>query len=262
MRIARRLGEDRLVARGLDGKSFVAARRGDHRLAEELSREELAAWSAIGSSRCEVIAMRHIAVSLQHLGHLDQAKHLCDRALVRWQELDDPAAIAHVQASLADISRLRGDLEGALRLYEESFAEFRRIGDRRCTASTYKNLAVIAAARGEHGRSAAMLLDAVRLRYELGDYAGLAECFEALAGDLATVGRFADAVTLLAAARQRRRASGAAASAEDAMAVERVEAMIRAALPAQRSRQQPTGARRLSVEDAVAFVLALDPEPA
>jgi hypothetical protein len=103
------------------------------------------------------------------------------------------------------------------------------VGDRRCTASTFKNLAVIAASRGEHDRCATLFLDAIRLRCELGDYAGLAECFTGLADDLALRDRHQEAAVLLAAAHERRRISGASASPEEVCAAERVEARRRAA---------------------------------
>jgi hypothetical protein len=47
-------------------------------------------------------------------------------------------------------------------------------------------------------------LSADQLRYELGDYAGLAECFDGLAGNAAAEGRAADAERLLVAAEEAR----------------------------------------------------------
>jgi tetratricopeptide (TPR) repeat protein len=219
MPLARRPGgAATLIARCLYFQSYVAMRRGDYTRAEQLSRQELAAWSAIGSRRREANALRHIAVTLQHLGQLAQAKELCDQALTMWHECDDPAAIAHGQSTLADLARLRGDFDDALRLYQQASAEFRTIGDRRCTASTYKNLAVISSARGDHARSTGLFLEAVRLRHELGDYAGLAECFDGLAGNVAAAGRDADQARLLAAAEQARSATGRRSSLDQAVA--------------------------------------------
>jgi len=89
-----------------------------------------------------------------------------------WRQLEDTGAVAHVRTTLADIARLRGDLDRAVDLYETAFVELRRIGDRRCTASTYKNLAVIACARGDHAGSTALFVDAVRLRTSSGTMPG------------------------------------------------------------------------------------------
>jgi predicted ATPase/DNA-binding SARP family transcriptional activator len=218
MPIAARFGESARFARGLHFQSFVAIRSGDYSRAERLSREEYAAWSALGSHRRAASALRHIAVALQYHGELERAKQLCERALATWRDFGDAAAIAHAQTTLADITRRSGGLEAAQHLYEDAMVEFRAIGDRRCTASTYKNLALIAAARGDHPRSTAQLREAVRLRHELGDYGGLAECFEGLAADLTAMGRPADAAPLFAAAEHARGAQGRLPELDDVVA--------------------------------------------
>ena len=217
--LAVRHSEPVVIGRALDRLSFVAARRGDYARAAELSRRELATWTALGSTRGEATALRHTAVALQHLGQYDEAVELCRRALLIWEDLHDRAAIAHVQLSLADIARLRGDLEHATALYDEALAEFEAIDDRRCTASTYKNLATIAAASGAHQSAAECFRRSVRVRYDLGDEAGLAECFEGLAGVELASGRPASGVTLLAAAASLRERTGSAASAAEAARV-------------------------------------------
>ena len=65
---------------------------------------------------------------------------MCQAAEV-WRELEDPASLAHVQTTQADMARLRGDLAAAEALYDHVLVELAAIGDRRCTASTFKNLA-------------------------------------------------------------------------------------------------------------------------
>lgn len=213
--------EDRtLVGITLSFMSLVAGRRADHHRAEDLGRAELATWTALGSRRGQAHALRHLAVTMRNLGDLDQTQQLCDRALTILRRRDDAASVAHCNSTLADLARLRGDPDGALGLYETALEEFRLIGDRRCTAATYRNLATLAHARGDHAQSTALLQHVVRIRHQLGDYAGLAECLDALAGGLTALGRRADAARLRATAGDGR-----------------------------------------SVDDTVAFVLALDPDP-
>ncbi len=132
-------------------------------------------------------------------------------------------------------------------MYEQALAELCAVGDRRCTASTFKNLAVIASAHGEHDRCATLFRDAIRLRCELGDYAGLAECFTGLADDLSLRDRHQEAAVLLAAAEERRRISGVTASAEEVRAAERVEA-----------RRREAGAPGLAGAPTLEEVLGLD----
>ena len=215
MAITRRLNDPALEGQLLNFVSFVASRRGDHALAAELSRQELAAWTAIGSRRGQATAMRHLAVACQHLGRLDEASDLCAQAAEVWRELDDPASLAHVQITQADIARMRGDLAAAEALYDQALAELGSIGDRRCTASMFKNLAMIAACRGDHDRSIELFQAGLRLRHELGDEAGLAECLEGLAEVSSVSGDHGTAATLLAAAAALRLRTGSRASPEE-----------------------------------------------
>ncbi|MFD2092129.1 BTAD domain-containing putative transcriptional regulator [Blastococcus deserti] len=257
--IARQSGDLRLAARCWQGRAFVSGRRGQHALSERFAREELAAWTGLGSRRGEATALRHIAAAVRNLGDLAQADHLCNRALGIWHELGDPAAVAHVRSTLADVARQRGDLDRATALYEEAFEELRRIGDRRCTASTYKNLGAVAAARGEWPRSTALLLQAVRLRVELGDAAGLAECFDGIAAALAGTGRWAEAAILQGAAGRRREASGSVPTPEEERDRLRVAGVVEAALPRGRRTELQDQGRRMQLDEVLALVVALAP---
>jgi predicted ATPase len=181
MAIARRLGDPILDGQLLNYVSFVASRRGDWVLSAEVNRQELAAWTAVGSRRGEATARRHLAVACRHLGQLDEAQQLCAEAAEVWRELEDTASLAHVQITQADIARVRGDFAGAEAIYDEVLVELGTIGDRRCTASTFKNLAMIAACRGDRPRSIELFQAGLRLRHELGDEAGRSECLEGLA---------------------------------------------------------------------------------
>jgi predicted ATPase/DNA-binding SARP family transcriptional activator len=194
--------------------SLVAGRRGDHELAERLGRAELGIWIELDSRRGEAHALRHLAVTMRNLGDLEQTKQLCDRALAIVRRRDDAASAAHCNATLADVARLRGNADGARELYEVALDEFRLIGDRRCTAATYRNLAALAHDQGDHLHSAALLANAVRIRHQLGDHAGLAECFDALSADMTALGRPQDAARLRSAAEERRHMRVATATPE------------------------------------------------
>ena len=201
--LAHALDDRVLVGLLLSFTSLVAGRRGDHRGAEQLGREELATWTALDSRRGEAHALRHLAVTMRNLGDLDQTRQLCGRALGILRRREDTASVAHCVATLADVARLDGDPARALGLYETALDEFRLIGDRRCTSATYLNLAELARTRGDRGRSSDLARQAVRIRHQLGDHAGLAECLEALAADLTALGRDADATRLRTVLAQR-----------------------------------------------------------
>ena len=147
-------GDDVLAARSLNRRHFVAARMGDHREAEELGQRELARWWArSGSTRGQATALRHLAVTAFRFGDLDHADALCERAMTIWREVDDRPAVAHVQTTLGDIARERGDVPRATALYRAALVDLQAIGDRRCEASTCKNLADILASRRRTSRA-------------------------------------------------------------------------------------------------------------
>ena len=229
--IARRRGDGLLAARAFDRTFHVAARRGNHELAAEISRSEIEAWVALGSARGEATALRRRAVALLHFGGLDEAEILCRRVLEIWENTDDvPASSAHVLPTLADIARLRGEHGRAIALYDEALDDLQAAGDQRCTASTYKNLATIAAASGEHESAAGLFRSSVRLRHGLGDDAGLAECFEGLAAVELAAGRPELAAELVGAAAGLREHTGSVASSAEAAATAAVIGAVRASL--------------------------------
>jgi tetratricopeptide (TPR) repeat protein len=201
---ARRLGDDVLAARSFNRRHFVAARMGHHREAEDLGRRELELWARLGSARGQATALRHMAVTAFRFGDLDQADRLCEQAMVIWRQVDDRPAVAHVQTTQGDIARERGDVPRATALYRAALVDLQAIGDRRCEASTCKNLADILAADEAHEQSAHLFREGISLRHELGDQAGLAECFEGLAARMSSLSRPGDCATLLGAAAELR----------------------------------------------------------
>jgi predicted ATPase/DNA-binding SARP family transcriptional activator len=242
-----------VIARALNYVSFIAARRGNFERARDINREELDRWTVLGSQRGEATGLRHLAVALQTLGSLDEAEELCARAVAIWTELDDPTSVAHVRMTLGDIARQRGDVEAAAHLYGLAMEGFDAVGDRRCTASTFKNFAVLAARRGDHGVSGDLFRRSLVLRHELGDDAGLAECLEGLAGSHGASGRWREAITLLGAAGALREVTGSPGSASDQAAVEGLQRGARGALGEAAFEGAWEIGRQLSVGEMVAF---------
>jgi tetratricopeptide (TPR) repeat protein len=248
MAIARRLGDPILDGQLLNYVSFVAARRGDWVLSAEVNRQELAAWTAVGSRRGEATALRHLAVACRQLGRLDEAQELCAEAAETWRQLEDTASLAHVQITQADIARVRGDLAEAEAIYDEVLTELGAIGDRRCTASTFKNLAMIAACRGDRRRSIELFQAGLQLRHELGDEAGLAECLEGLAEVSSVDGDHDTSATLLAASAALRTRTGSHDSPAEQATADRL-------LAAARSHLEPAAFAR-DVERGRSFLLS------
>ena len=253
--VAQRLGDDVLAARALNRRHFVAARMGDHEEAASLGERELELWARIGSARGQATALRHLAVTAFRFGDLDQADRLCERAMAMWREVDDRPAVAHVQTTQGDIARERGDVPRATALYRAALVDLQAIGDRRCEASTCKNLADILCVQEAHEQSAHLFQEGIALRHELGDQAGLAECFEGLAATLRFLERPDDCATLLGAAAELRDLHEVVPTDAEQEALDRLGAAVRSELdPGGFERSWHRG-RHMGVDEIVDFAL-------
>jgi predicted ATPase/DNA-binding SARP family transcriptional activator len=255
LRAADRQGDEVLAARALNRRHFVAARQGDHAAAEDFGRRELARWAEVGSARGHATALRHLAVTAFRFGDLDYADALCEQALGIWRDMEDPAAVAHVQTTLGDIARERGDVSRATALYRAALVDLQAIGDRRCEASTCKNLATILAVEDAHEQSAHLYREGISLRHELGDQVGLAECFEGLAASLRGLSRDDECVTLLGAAAALRSTHESLATEGEQRAVDALASAARQELGSGRFEASWARGSRMRLDEAVELAL-------
>src|SRR5262249_49927624 len=147
-------------------------------------------------------------------GQLHDAMAFAELALEGFA--DDQGAAAHVLNTVADVARLQGRTDDAVRIYGEACDSFSSIGDRRCLASAQKHLAQLAAARSDPRQARRLFVESLLVRHEFGDELGVAECLDGLASLAVEDRRYHHAVTLLAAATARRAAASAEPLPEDA----------------------------------------------
>lgn len=238
---AERTGDDALSGLALECRAHVASVRGDHDGARRWGERELATWTRVGSRIQLSWTYRTLAYAARAAGQLDDAMAFAELALEGFG--DDVGAAAHVRNTIADVARLQGREEDAIRIYGEAIAGFSSIGDRRCLASSQKNLAQLAAAHRRHREARQLFLESLHIRQEFSDELGVAECLDGLAGLAAAVGRHEHAVTLLSAAAGRREGAGADQLPEDRFLTERLLVKLRTALsPADFDRAWAEGA--------------------
>lgn len=227
LQYATRVKDDVLAGRALECRAHVASVRGDQRAARHWGERELAAWTKVGSRAQLAWTYRNLAYAARAAGDLDDALAFAERAL---DSFDDEGGAAHVLNVMADVAKLQGRVADAVRVYREAMAGFASIGDRRCLASSEKNLAQLAAQRGDRRGAGRLFVNSLRVRLEFRDELGVAECLDGLAGLAAATGRHGQAVTLLAAAATRRGAAGAEALPEDRALTEALVATLREGL--------------------------------
>ena len=96
-----------------------------------------------------------------------------------------------------------------MRLFEESLALHRALGDRRTTAGALHRLGRVVGGEGDLERATGLQREALALFSEMGDRVGAAECLEGIAAIPGERGQTERAATLLGVAAGRRAAIGA-----------------------------------------------------
>ncbi len=253
------LNDQVLSGLALECRGHVASWRGDFEAASRWHQLELATWTDVGSSRQQAWAYAHLSHVARSTGDLELALEFARRALDGLA--DDAAGGAHVRTTLADVARLQGDGEEAARIYEEVLASFAAAGDRRCLASTYKNLGQLAAARGAHAEALGLFFDSMKLRRQLGDQLGVAECLHGLAAVALSTGPADDAVTLLAAAVRLRTVAGAEPLPEERVAAEALLIAAQASLTREEFGRAWEAGSNLDTDAAVERAYLLRPLP-
>jgi tetratricopeptide (TPR) repeat protein len=111
----------------------------------------------------------------QRRGHLQEARERLDKALAMPGAVAFPGARAKALEAAGGILYWQGDMEGARRLYEESLALWRELGDKKHIANALYNLAfVFIVPRTEVDRGRSLIEQSLALYEELGDKSGIA----------------------------------------------------------------------------------------
>jgi tetratricopeptide (TPR) repeat protein len=104
------------------------------------------------------------------------------RALARFRALDDHWGVAFTLFSLGEVSRVRGDVAGAVRHFEEALAIAREAGPAWIVSASLVNLGSLAAIHGDDARAAALHAEAAALARRTGQRRALAHARNELGG--------------------------------------------------------------------------------
>ena len=197
---------DDLIGEGhaLHSLSFVLMAQGKYQATLQASMDALDIWLRLGSDWGAGRAWWHVAAAHTREGAYDEARDAVTRALTYFEGFDDVGSVTHVRAVEGDIARLSGQFDRAREVYLACLQGFQEVGDRRCTASTFRNLGLVAFHLFNDEEAVALHKASLRRRFGLGDLAGVTECFEGLGLLAHRGGRDELAVILLAAADRMR----------------------------------------------------------
>ena len=241
---------DELIGKGhaLHSLSFVLMAQGRYRATLQTSMAELDIWLELGSDWGAGRAWWHVAAAHTREGAYDEARDAVTRALHYFEGFDDVGSLTHVRAVEGDIARLSGQFERASDVYRACLKGFQEVGDRRCIASIFRNLALVALHLDSNEEAVSLLQASLRRRYDMGDLAGVTECFEGLGLLAHRVGRNEQAVTMLAAADRLRDETRASAPTPESTEIRSSVASLRLSLDDDRFTELWNGARELTLE--------------
>jgi serine/threonine-protein kinase PknK len=94
-----------------------------------------------GETRLEALSLASLGIVLQRADRTDEARDTYRRALVAAERASDARLLATVQTNLAGLLKVRGDIAGAIELYEAAVDMGRRSGHRSTVRQALLNLA-------------------------------------------------------------------------------------------------------------------------
>ncbi|MFF4196251.1 BTAD domain-containing putative transcriptional regulator [Nonomuraea sp. NPDC001831] len=168
LRMAEELGLWSSVSDALSRLGRIAMLRGDHAAADD--HHERARRLAVSQSNrpAEEFAEIGLALGARRQGRLDEA----ERLLLSWLDwvldVSGEPGAALILAELGFVAELRGDAAGALEFQLRGLAAARKVGDPRATALGLEGLAGARALGGRHADAARLLGKAAALRASVG----------------------------------------------------------------------------------------------
>ncbi|MBF0460202.1 MAG: tetratricopeptide repeat protein [Magnetococcales bacterium] len=124
--------------------------RGESEIALNLLKNEVfTVFEKLGDLRFCAITMSRIADVLQGQGQLDEALRIYEEQIPIFEKIGDTRERAIAMGGIAHVLQARGQLDEALRVYRELIPIFEKIGDIRLRAVTITRIVDVLKSRGE-----------------------------------------------------------------------------------------------------------------
>jgi tetratricopeptide (TPR) repeat protein len=132
----------------------------------------------------------------EHLGQPEQAYQSITLAEATARETENQELLSRVYHQRATLLETRGDLDGAMRLYEQSLAIQESLGDVRGKSATLHQMAGVLETRGDLDGAMRLYEQSLAIKESLGDVRGKSATLHAMAGVLETRGDLDGAMRL------------------------------------------------------------------
>ncbi|ABQ90959.1 tetratricopeptide repeat protein [Roseiflexus sp. RS-1] len=136
------------------------------------------------------------ATLLETRGDLDGAMRLYEQSLAIQESLGDVRGTSATLHAMAGVLVTRGDLDGAMRLYEQSLAIKESLGDVRGKSATLHQMAGVLVTRGDLDGAMRLYEQSLAIQESLGDVRGKSATLHQMAGVLVTRGDLDGAMRL------------------------------------------------------------------
>ncbi|WP_129678382.1 CHAT domain-containing protein, partial [Candidatus Chloroploca sp. Khr17] len=132
----------------------------------------------------------------ERLGQPEQAQQSIELAVATATETDHQELLSRVYHQQATLLETRGDLGGAMGLYEQSLALDESLGDVRGKSATLHQMAGVLETRGDLGGAMGLYEQSLAIKESLGDVRGKSATLHQMAGVLVTRGDLGGAMGL------------------------------------------------------------------
>ncbi len=140
-------------------------------------------------------ALRSAGVLAFYEGDLEGSVRICEESLALYTQIDDELGRASLLTSLGNARRELGAYDQAIELYEQGLSIFRRFDDTVGISIIYNNLGATAQRQGDYARAAALYEESLELRRSAGDTLGIVYTLYKLAEAARDYGDFSRAVS-------------------------------------------------------------------
>jgi tetratricopeptide (TPR) repeat protein len=167
--LARRLGDDRLLAVATHASATLPWYRGDNPAARARMLEALALLDAVPDDDTPFFDGVTFGVCLLDEGPHGRPRIFWEETLFLFHRFTRAQATAYALNNLAWVARADGDLEQAQAILDDALTRFRRLEDRRGEALTLAHVGNLSRSLGDFEAARAHLEQALTIRSDLGD---------------------------------------------------------------------------------------------